>query len=301
MGNAMNKIRMIAAAGMLLGLAIAPATASEPAWAKVEPTELMLFYPGIAAIEWVLGDIRIDRERHQGARVFKMGDRCIECHLENPEELIEIGAAIAAGERMEPTPVEGKPGTIPVQVRAAHDDDVLYLKFTWQQPPGAGGTPMDAANPMKIGFMLDAGTVEYADQGGCWASCHADSRGMPDGDESKSKYVSEGSLADGVFYDLLQWRSGEDRAYDGYVADRRVMEGGTALKRASGRLDGDSWTVVFARRFQGGEGDITLKRGGVYNIGVAIHDDHAAGRFHHVTMGYTLGIDADADIVARHH
>lgn len=297
----MNKICTCTALGLLLALALAPAGASEPKWDRLEPTELMLFYPGIAAIEWVLGDIRIDRERHQGARVFRQGDRCVECHLEDPEELVDIGNAIVSGERMEPTPIAGKPGSIPVTVKAAYDDDVLYLKFSWQQPPASGAPPMDAANPMKIGFMLDAGKVEYADQAGCWPSCHADARGMPGGDENRTKYVSGGSLADGVFLDLLQWQSGTNTAIDGHVADQRVMDGGKALKSASGELKDGTWTVVFKRRFAGGEGDVTLKKGGVYNIGVAIHDDHAAGRFHHVTQGYTLGIDADADIVARHH
>lgn len=299
----MNQTPVAALLGLALALAQAatPAVASSPKWDRIEPTELMLFYPGVAAFEWVLGDIRIDRERHQGARVFKMGDRCIECHLEDPDELVQIGAAIASGERMEPAPVEGKPGTIPVTIKAAYDDDELYLRFSWTQPPASGAAPMDADNPVKISFMLDAGKVAYADQAGCWASCHADSRGMPEGDDGKGKYVAGGSLADGVFYDLLQWRSGEDKAYDGHVADTRVMTGGKALEHARGQLEGDTWSVVFKRRFKGGEGDITLKKGGVYNIGVAIHDDHAAGRYHHVTMGYTLGIDAEADIVARHH
>jgi hypothetical protein len=297
----MNKSCTCTVLGLLLALAHAPAEASEPKWDRLEPTELMLFYPGIAAIEWVLGDIRIDRERHQGARVFKMGDRCIECHLEDPEELVDIGNAIAAGERMEPTPIAGKPGTIPVTVKAAYDDDVLYLKFRWQQPPASGAAPMDPENPMKIGFMLDAGEVEFADQGGCWASCHADARGMPDADETRTKYVTGGSLADGVFLDLLQWRSGQDEAIDGHVAESRVMEGGKALKGASGQLQDGEWTVVFKRKFAGGEGDVTLEKGGVYTLGVAIHDDHSAGRFHHVTMGYTLGIDTAADIIARRY
>jgi hypothetical protein len=294
------KYQTIATAlALALGVSLAPVLAAEPEWDRIEATELMLFYPGIASIEWVTGDIRIDRERHQGARVFKMGDRCIECHLEDVEELIDIGNAIASGERMEPAPIPGKPGTIPVTVKAAHKDEVLYLRFSWQQPPSSGAAAMDADNPVKIAFMLDAGTVELADQAGCWASCHADVSGMPDGADDRTKYVSGGSLADGVFYDLLQWRSGENKAYDGHVADRRVMDGGQALQDAAGQLEGDTWSVVFKRKFAGGAGDVTLKRGGVYNIGVAIHDDHAAGRYHHVSMGYTLGIDAEADIVAR--
>jgi hypothetical protein len=295
----MKKISIAATLGAVLGLAQAPGLAAEPAWDKIDATEIMLFYPGVASIEWVLGDIRIDRERHDGARVFRMGDRCVECHLEDVQELIEIGADIASGERMEPTPIPGKPGTIPATVKAAHSGDTLYLQFRWQQPPASGADKMDGDNPMKIAFMLDAGKVELADQSGCWASCHQDSRNMPEGDDDKTKYVKGGSLAGGVFYDLLQWRSGENKAYDGHVADRRVPTGGTALQRATGKLDGDTWTVVFERKFSGGEGDITLQAGDVYNIGVAIHDDYAAGRFHHVTMGYTLGIDAEADIVAK--
>jgi hypothetical protein len=295
----MNKTSTAAALALALGLAHAPTLAAEPDWAQLDPTELMLFYPGVASIEWVLGDIRIDRERHSGARTFRMGDRCIECHLEDVDELIEIGDAIASGELLEPNPIEGKPGTIPVTVKAAFNDDTLYLQFAWQQPPRSGGEKMDADNPVKIGFMLEAGKVELADQSGCWASCHADSRDMPDGDEDRLKYVAGGSLDEGVFYDLLQWRSGENKAYDGHVADHRVMDGGQALQGATGRLEGGTWSVVFKRAFAGGAGDVTLERGGVYNIGVAIHNDHAAGRFHHVSMGYTLGLDAEADIVAR--
>jgi hypothetical protein len=297
----MNKLSCTVAIAATLGAAFAaiPARAAAPDWGKVEPVELILFYPGVASIEWVLGDIRIDRERHQGARVFRMGDRCIECHLEDPEELREIGTDIASGERMEPAPIGDKPGYIPLSVKAAHADDTLFLRFSWTQPAAGGSEKLDPDNPMKIAFMLDAGGVELADQAGCWASCHADVRTMPDADSDKTKYVSGGSLADGVFYDLLQWRSGEDKFYDGYVAEQRVMEGGSALEKVTGKLDGDTWTVVFERKFAGGEGNITLERGKVYNIGVAIHDDHAAGRYHHVTMGYTLGIDAEADIVAR--
>ena len=56
--------------------------------------------------------------------------------------------------------------------------------------------------------------------------------------------------------------------------------------------------MVFTRKLVGGEGDITLAPGKTYNFGFAIYDDHTAGRFHHVSLGYTLGIDAEADINA---
>jgi hypothetical protein len=38
--------------------------------------------------------------------------------------------------------------------------------------------------------------------------------------------------------------------------------------------------------------------GKTYNFGFAIHDDHTTGRFHHVSLNYTLGIDAKADVTA---
>ena len=104
--------------------------------------------------------------------------------------------------------------------------------------------------------------------------------------------------AGGKFYDLMQWTS-KGAKFDGYVADKRVMEGGKGLVEAKGEKKGDEWVVVFTRKLAGGgEGDIALASGKTYNFGFAIHDDHTTGRFHHVSLGYTLGIDAKADISA---
>jgi hypothetical protein len=116
-------------------------------------------------------------------------------------------------------------------------------------------------------------------------------------DDKRTKYVKGGSLASGKFYDLVQWRA-KGKPVDGHVAEQRVMEGGKALVSAEGRNDGGTWTVVFTRKLAGGDGDVALVPGKTYNFGFAIHDDHAAGRYHHVSLGYTLGIDAKADITA---
>ena len=43
---------------------------------------------------------------------------------------------------------------------------------------------------------------------------------------------------------------------------------------------------------------LELEAGKTYNFGFAIHDDNAFGRFHHVSLGYKLGIDAKADVTA---
>ena len=116
-------------------------------------------------------------------------------------------------------------------------------------------------------------------------------------DDKKTKYVAGGSVASGKYYDLLQWKT-KGKPTDGHVAEARVMEGGSALVSADGKKDGDTWTVTFTRKLAGGNGDVALASGKTYNFGFAIHDDHAAGRFHHVSLGYTLGIDAKADLTA---
>lgn len=267
-------------------------------WDDVETHDITLLYPGIAHSEWLTGEVREGRWRHGGGWAYKNGESCYACHFDETERM---GGRIVTGAKLEPQPIPGKVAAIPVQLQAAHDGAHLHLRFRWTQPAPPAGETMDAEHAVKLALMLDAGKVEGAERNGCWAACHADSRGMPAGDPARTKYVHNGSLADGVFYDLVQWRSGDNRGYDGHVADSRVMEGGQALVSASGTREGDIWTVTLVRRFVGGPGDIALQPGKTYNFGFAIHDSHAAGRFHHVSLGYTLGIDSDAQVIARRY
>jgi hypothetical protein len=210
-----------------------------------------------------------------------------------------MGKKMASGQKIEPSPPKGKAGSIPVNVQAANDGTNLYLRFSWKQPPG-GAEKMDKDNQVKIGVMLEDNKVPGANLSGCWETCHADARTMPEGkDDKKTKYVKDGSLASGKYYDLMQWTSKGGKS-DGYVADKRVMEGGKALVDAKGERKGDDWVVTFTRKLSGGgEGDVALASGKTYNFGFAIHDDHTAGRFHHVSLGYTLGIDTKGDITAN--
>ena len=288
----MKKTMIAAAVGTVLALGTGSALAAAPDWGKVEAKDITLFYPGVSPLEWIQKG-----SAHGGARALKKGETCADCHH---EETADMGKKIASGQKIEPSPIAGKAAFIPVKVQAAHDADNLYLRFSWKQPAASGAAKMDDKNPVKIAFMLESGgKVELADQAGCWATCHPDSRTMPDAADTKTKYVKGASLAEGKFYDLYQWRSGEKKGFDGHVADTRVMEGGSALVSAEGKQDGDNWTVVFTRKLAaGGKGDVALEAGKTYNFGFAIHDDSAAGRFHHVSLGYKLGIDTKADITA---
>jgi hypothetical protein len=267
----------------------AGAAAAAPDWSKAKGRNITVFYPGVSPIEWI-----VKGTEHGGARGMKKGEGCAGCH---DEEAAEMGQKMVTGQKIEPSPIKGKAGAIPVKVQAAHDGANLYLRFSWKQPAG-GAAKMDKDNQVKLAVMFEDNKIERANLSGCWETCHQDARTMPDAkDDKKTKYVKDGSLGSGKFYDLVQWTSKGAR-HDGHVADKRVMDGGKALVEAKGEKKGDEWVVVFTRKLTGGEGDIAMAAGKTYNFGFAIHDDHTHGRFHHVSLGYTLGIDAKADLTA---
>ncbi len=287
------KLKALASAMVVMsGMAWAQVGAVDPVnWSQVPATEIAIFYPGVSPMEWITG------RRHGGARALTRGDTCADCHA---DETLEMGEIIALGETLEPEPVAGRAPGIPVKVQATHDGSNLYLRFSWQEPAAHQGAKQDADNQVKLALMLDAGNVDGADQNGCWASCHGDSRTMPEGQDGRTKYVSGGSLAQNVYYDLMQWRSGSGAAYDGYVADERVLAPADGQLTATGKQTDGTWSVVFVRALDAaGPGNLSLKSGEVYNFGFAVHDQYSTGRFHYVSLGYTLGLDADADIVAR--
>ena len=60
--------------------------------------------------------------------------------------------------------------------------------------------------------------------------------------------------------------------------------------QAEGSKSGDTYTVTFTSKNPG--------EGKAVPFGIAIHGDHASGRFHHVSLGYTLGVGADGDVKA---
>ena len=211
-----------------------------------------------------------------------------------------MGQKMASGRRLEPTPIAGKAPFIKTKVQAAHDGQNLYLRFTWTQPKASGAAKMDDKNPVKIAYMLEAGSkVEMADRGGCWSSCHGDARTMPDADDAKTKYVKDGSLAGGVYYDLEPVAQRQEQGVR-RIRRRNARDGRRPGAGRRGRQDAAAtpgrW--IFTRKLAGGAGDVALVSGQTYNFGFAIHDDNAAGRYHHVSLGYQLGIDAAADITA---
>ena len=145
-------------------------------WSKAAERDITIFYPGQAAMEWIFKG-----SEHGGKRPFMSGETCASCH---DKETADMGEKIVTGEKLEPTPIPGKRGSIPVTVQTMHDNDKLYMRFQWQDTehapvPFADGGKMDPANKVKLAVMFATDDVEYADRAGCWGTCHIDNRDMP--------------------------------------------------------------------------------------------------------------------------
>jgi hypothetical protein len=280
------------------------ATAGAPDWDKVTERKVKLFYPGQSSLEWVM-----NKADHSAVPDIVDKKRpCAKCHEGDANE---IGEKIAAGKPvgqsksvLEPKPIAGKAGWIPVSFKAAHDGEKIYFRFEWN-PPAIAGPQMDKKNEVKVTMLFDGGsTVEGAELNGCWATCHDDLRSMKSAkDDKTTKHVKGADLASGKFYDLIQFRSGKgEKPVDGYVTDKRYMEGGQGLVKAEGKKEGNKWVVTFERTLAGGgKGDHAITADKIYNFGFAVHESFAEARYHYVSLGYQFGLDKDVEGVKSYY
>ena len=258
---------------LLLGSQMAVAA---PDWAKIPKRDINVFHPGVTPIEWVG-----KKSNHSGTAGLKKGETCIGCHEE--KGTLNFNFKRLADAELEP---KGAPKTMiyPVSVQAAYDASNLYMRLSFKVPTG-GADKGDKENEVKATVMFPDAKVPQATQVGCWAACHTDARTMPGADDKKTKYTKEGS------YELMQWRSAKGaKVADGTVTTERKMDGGALGAKAEGAKAGDSYTITFTRKNPG--------EGKTVPFGIAIHGDNASGRFHHVSLGYTLGVGADGDVKA---
>lgn len=291
-------------AGAMAVLVLASAAnAGAPDWSKAPQRKIKVFYPGQASLEWVL-----NKSDHSAVPdILEKKRSCAKCHEGDANEIGEkVVAAKPVGSSksvLEPKPIAGKAGWLPVVFQAAHDGENIYFRFEWA-PPKLGDFKMDKKNEMKLTLLFDGGsTVEGSELNGCWATCHDDMRSMKNPkDDKRTKYIKTPDLGTGKFYDLMQFRSGEKKPFDGYVADQRVAEGGKALLKAEGVKEGNKWVIVFTRKLAGGaSGDHAIAAGKTYNFGFAIHEDHTEARFHYVSLGYQFGLDKVVEGVKNYY
>jgi hypothetical protein len=93
------------------------------------------------------------------------------------------------------------------------------------------------------------------------------------------------------------WKEGDILAQ--YYLSAADAAGSAADNKGTGVWKDGMWTVVMVRPLGlTNDDDKTLKAGGVYSIGFAVHDDNITTRGHHVSFVRTLGLGAKADIEA---
>jgi hypothetical protein len=281
----------------VLSTLVAGGAYAAPDWSKVPAKKINAVFPGQSALEWVM-----NKADHSAVPdITNKKAPCAKCH---EGDAADFGKAIVEGKPvgdskkpLEPEPIAGKAGSVPVNFQAAHDGSKIYFRLEFADLPG-GGKKMDSKNEMKVAIMFDGGqTVAGANENGCWSTCHDDLRSMKAAkDDKKTKYIKGADLASGKFMDLIQWRSGEKKNFDGFIDGDRKMDGGKSLTKAEGKKDGSKWVVTFERDLAGkGKGDHTIAAGKTYNFGFAIHDDYSNARYHYVSFGgYQFALDADA-------
>ncbi|MCW8878417.1 MAG: NapC/NirT family cytochrome c [Kangiellaceae bacterium] len=110
----------------------------------------------------------------------------------------------------------------------------------------------------------------------------------------------KGEMDAGHYMDIVRYKSGSKSVEDGYILEQRVMQGGVGAE-IEATLKGKTWTVIMKRKLVSDKsGDVSIEPGKLYNFGFAIHDDYAQSRFHHVSLGYKLGLDnGEAEINAK--
>ncbi|WP_275098137.1 ethylbenzene dehydrogenase-related protein [Sedimenticola hydrogenitrophicus] len=260
----MNKTRTLTTLiGALLASGSAVATDLQSVdWSSIPSTELTLFYPGQSSYEWIVN------EKHgPGATETRAGKTCLDCHA---EEEADIGNLIVSGEKLEPTPIPGKAGSLKVKVQAAFDQEYLYLKAVWAareagqyhdyivyrdgkwEKTGSHRVSGKVAAGVEPPIYEDRFTVMLGDgrgvpefnQVGCWATCHNDMRFMPDHPDKEAvethPVLGKGGLKKhDIRKYLLNSRTASDRT--GGWNNTKSREEIASLRNSGGFLDLWQW------------------------------------------------------------
>jgi len=251
---------LVAAAAVTFGSA--SVYAAPPAdWSQVPTTTLKLFYPGESSYNWVRSS-----EHKRAYSKVERGESCVSCH-EGEEQ--DIGELIVAGERLEPTPIDGKNPTVDLNVQVAYDGENAYFRFNWptqMNRPGQmhnymrfdgekwefyGGPRSSekvrsgAQPPLyedRLSMMVDDGSVENFAAQGCWLTCHQGMRDMPE-EASKEQVQAHAVLGEGGLGEkdvrkyLPDSRSDEEASWSATKSADEIAQ----IKAAGGFVDLMQW------------------------------------------------------------
>ncbi len=288
-------------------------TAAAVDWTNVAGKDITLFLPGQMSWEWLTLS-----GRHIGAPMVSAGRNCRMCH--NNQET-NLGSKIINNKSLEPMPIAGAPATLTVTIKTARDNERLYMQFSWAAQETLNANTNNPAYQHRLSLLLDDGKVKESAQANCWASCHSDSSGMADSpvDSQITKYlnlsrIQPGAVVlpadelsrlhnDGMFLEYWQVdlnQGSNPIVADGYVLESRHLYSDRILDAAAEYRDG-RWTVTVNRPLL--SADTRRKNivpGKVYSLGIALHANQANGRYHYVSLPYTLALDqGNADIIAE--
>ncbi len=259
-----NKTAALLGAVALMG---GPALAADPAtidWSKIPAKSITLFYPGQSTYDWLLSP-----DHKKGDKQVAQGKACLSCH-EGDEA--DIGNKLVKGGPLEPTPIAGKNGTLPLSVQAAHDKEFVYFRMQWKSQMNREGRMHDyvrfdgkewksygsyrshekvrsgAEPPLyedRVAIMLDDGKVERFAQQGCWLTCHNGMRDAPKmaGKDAVKKHPflgDAGMKKDEVLKYLAITRSDPEASWDKPKSAEEIAK----LKAAGQFLDLMQWRTA---------------------------------------------------------
>jgi cytochrome c-type protein NapC len=317
-----NKI-LSATVGLGAMLAMTPAQAAGIDWASVPGKEVVLFYPGQASWEWVL-----TASDMSGAKDFREGKDCGVCHIGEEKDM---GPQIVSGQPrvfktgtkppIEPTPIAGKPGSVPAMVKLANDGTNLYVHVEFN--PGTQPNSNQSPDDTRVTVMFDNGKVGEANRAGCFAACHDDSAGMASAGgatrtmylpKTRAKITRQGGgdalaaadvlaklKADG--YQLEFWQAALNpgqpaKPSSEIVFDKRAVASPNVVS-AQATQSGGTWSVTLSRPLAASAPYSPIAAGNTYHIAIAIHAGHTAHRFHYVSYERTMVLNSgSADLVA---
>ena len=319
--------------------AAAPAATGGIDWAGVKVQKVNLFYPGIASYEWVqtgrdhggartylksgdrCAECHLKETREMGAKIVS-GEKAEPTPIPGKRGNVDVGvqvvydadklhfrfqwknaahtpAPFAEGGKLDPTNQVKLAVTLSKAEGIERIDQAGCWTSCHSDARSMPDTPKgDALKAGPAELNLTDGVRKYLADTRTEVDLKGDSGTRGGWNKLKPAAEIDALLKAGSFLDLMRFRSGAAPEH-GYVLADRIMEGGSPID-ATGTLDGDTWTVTMSRSLKAGtDKELAIEPGKTYIIGIALHDDHAAARFHHVSLALKFGLDVgDAEIVA---
>lgn len=276
------------------GIAHAPADSAPPMHPEpVTSRSVTLFYPGMTTSDWLL-------HSHPGAQPLQQGFNCTRCHR---GEEVQMGEALA--DNSVAVTARG------IEVAVSRQDGWLQLNITWEGPE----------DDALLSLMWGDRSVKAVAQGGCFAACHSDMRGMSaERATADQKYLAISRLQQrqigrpAIVRDATEL---EQLVAQGSVAEIWRLNLATGALHSAGLLAGTAWEasdlmqvnktyheghwrVVLRRRLDHSGSGLRFTTERKYTFGIALNGAENGGGKHWVSLPLTLSFGGEGtDFTAK--